>query len=74
MFFCGVLPSSIMVEPQAQLRKRWRVIPMSLYYKFVTVRQPEERFLSSLPRRLSIHFFSKALVGKHRVLTFSSWP
>jgi hypothetical protein len=40
----------------------------SLYYKFVAVRWA--RFLSSSPRRLSIHSFSKALVGEHRALTF----
>ena len=34
-------------------------------YKIVTVRQ--EGFLSSL---LTIHFFSKALVGEHRPLSF----
>jgi hypothetical protein len=37
-------------------------------HKFVPVHQ--ERFLSSSPRRLSTHFFSKALVGEHRVLSF----
>jgi hypothetical protein len=37
-------------------------------YKFVTVHQ--EGFLSSSPRWLSIHIFSKALVGEHRTLSF----
>src|SRR6267142_675751 len=41
---------------------------MSLYYKFVAV--PQEGFLSSSPRRLNIRFFSKALVGEHRIMTF----
>ena len=38
---------------------------MSLYYKFVAVRQ--EGFFSSSPRWLCIHFFFKALVGEHRL-------
>ena len=62
--------SSIIVELHAQLRKRRRVTPMSLYYKCVAVRQPEQIFLSSSPRWLSIRFFSKALVGEHRPLSF----
>jgi Family of unknown function (DUF6470) len=74
MFFYGVLPSSIIMEPQTQLRKRRRVTPMSLYYKFVAVHQvqPQNRLLtcSSSPRWLGIRFFSKALVGEHRALSF----
>jgi hypothetical protein len=45
------------------------VTPMSLYYKFVAVRQGEES-LSSSPGRLSIYFCSKALVGENRALSF----
>src|SRR6267142_1753107 len=41
---------------------------MSLYYKFVAVRQ--EGFLSSSCRQLGIRFFSKALFGEHRALSF----
>jgi hypothetical protein len=41
---------------------------------FVTVRQEGSLSLSSSPRRLSIRFFSKALVGEHRALSYMSWP
>src|SRR6266850_5341253 len=41
---------------------------VSRAYKFVAVHQ--EGFISSSPRRLSIRFFSKALVGEHRALSY----
>ena len=51
--------------------KRKRVAPMmSLYYKYQYVAVRQDGFLSSSPRWLSIRFFSKALAGERRALTF----
>jgi vacuolar-type H+-ATPase subunit I/STV1 len=51
----------IMVEPQVQTKHVSTI-------QFVAICQ--EIYLTSSPRRLSIHFFSKALVGEHRALSF----
>jgi len=57
-----------MMEPQAQLREICRDPNVQCFStKTLLLFVGKEGFLSS---SLSIHFFSKALVGEHRALSF----